>query len=130
MKAVIAGDVLAGVNNLSDAYRAQQAGSVKILGVADIQRNKEFLPDVPTLKETGLDIDNSSVNFRGLMVPKGTPQAIIDKLAAQVPVMFANIRVKKRMKAGGSPMKIMTRAEVQAMWKERKAFLTELLKGL
>ncbi len=130
MKAVIAGDVLAGVNNLSDAFRAQKAGSVKILGVADLQRNKKFLPDVPTLKEAGLDVDNASVNFRGLMVPKGTPKAIIDKLSAQVPVMFAHKRVAKRMKAGGSPMKIMNRKEVQAMWAKRKATLTELLKGL
>ncbi len=130
MKAVIAGDVMAGVNNLSDAYRARQAGNIKILAVADLQRNKEFLPDVPTMKEAGLDIDDSSVNFRGLMVPKGTPQAIIDKLAAQVPVMFANKRVAKRMKASGSPVKIMNRAEVQVMWKERKAFLAGLLKGL
>lgn len=130
MKAVIAGDVLAGINNLSDAYRARQAGSVKILGVADVKRNEAFLPDVPTLRESGLDVDDSSVNFRGLMVPKGTPQAVIDKLAAQVPKMFANARVKKRMKAGGSPMNIMTRDEVIKMWAAREEFLRELLKGL
>ena len=129
MKAVIAGEVLAGVNNLSDAFRAREAGNVKILGVADLERN-EFLPDVPTLKEGGLDVDNSSVNFRGLMVKKGTPQEVIDKLAAQVPVMFAHKRVAKRMKAGGSPMHIMTRDEVIAMWDKRQATLTELLKGL
>jgi len=130
MKAVIAGDVIAGINNLSDAYRASQAGNVKVLAVADLERNTEFLPDVPTLKEAGYDVDNSSVNFRGVMVPKGTPQPVIDMLAAKVPDMFANARVAKRMKAGGSPMKIMTRAEVQKMWTEREAFLKELLKGL
>ncbi len=130
MKAVIAGEVMAGINNLSDAFRAREAGNIKILGVADLERNKEFLPDVPTLKESGLDVDNSSVNFRGLMVPKGTPQAIIDKLAAQVPKMFGHKRVIKRMKAGGSPLRVMDRAAVQAMWVERKAALTELLKGL
>jgi len=130
MKAVIAGEVMAGINNLSDAFRAREAGNIKILGVADLERNKEFLPDVPTLKEGGLDVDNSSVNFRGLMVPKGTPQAIIDKLAAQVPKMFNNKRVIKRMKAGGSPLKVLDRAAVQAMWAERKKALTELLKGL
>ncbi len=129
MKAVIAGEVLAGVNNLSDAFRAREAGNVKILGVADLERN-EFIKDVPTLKETGLDVDNSSVNFRGLMVKKGTPQAVIDKLAAQVPLMFAHARVTKRMKAGGSPMKIMTRDEVKAMWAARETTLKDLLAGL
>ena len=130
MKAVIAGEVLAGINNLSDAYRAAEAGNVKILAVADLERNAEFLPDVPTLKEGGLDVDNSSVNFRGLMVRKGTPQDVIDKLAAKVPEMFGHKRVSKRMKAGGSPVKILSRAEVQAMWAERETALAELLKGL
>lgn len=129
MKAVIAGEVKAGINNLSDAFRAREAGSVKILGVADLERN-DFLPDVPTLKESGLDVDNSSVNFRGLMVKKGTPQEVIDKLAAKVPEMFNHARVAKRMKAGGSPMHIMTRDEVIAMWNKRQETLTELLKGL
>ena len=130
MKAVIAGDVLGGVNNLSDAFRARQSGNIKILGIADNQRNEEFLPDVPTMKEQGLDVDNSSVNFRGIMVPKGTPQAIIDKLAKSVPEMFKNKRVIKKMKDGGSPMHVMTRDEVLAMWAARETTLKELLKGL
>ncbi len=129
MKAVIAGDVLGGVNNLSDAFRAAAAGNIKILGIADLERST-FLPDVPTMKEQGLDVDNASVNFRGIMVPKGTPQDVIDKLAATVPEMFKNKRVAKRMKAGGSPMHIMTRDEVKAMWAARQATLEELLKGL
>ncbi|MEM8538621.1 MAG: tripartite tricarboxylate transporter substrate binding protein, partial [Pseudomonadota bacterium] len=74
MRAVIAGEVLGGVNNLSDAFRAREAGSVKILGVFDLERNA-FLEDVPTMKEQGYDIDNASVNFRGVMVPAGTDPA-------------------------------------------------------
>lgn len=129
MKAVIAGEVLGGVNNLSDAFRAREAGTVKILGVFDLERNA-FMEDVPTMKEQGFDIDNASVNFRGVMVPKGTPQGVIDKLAEKVPAMFENGRVAKRMKAGGSPMHIMNREEVKAMWAKRQATLEELLAGL
>ena len=130
MRAVIAGEVLGGVNNLSDAFRAQAAGNVKILGVFDLERNEEFLPDVPTMTEQGFDIDNASVNFRGVMVPKGTPQPIIDKLAETVPAMFGNGRVKSRMAAGGSPMAIMSRDEVLEMWAAREETLKELLAGL
>ncbi|MXY33831.1 MAG: tripartite tricarboxylate transporter substrate binding protein, partial [Boseongicola sp. SB0664_bin_43] len=68
--------------------------------------------------------------FRGVMVPKGTPQPVIDKLAAVLPTMFENGRVQGRMKAGGSPMHIMTRAEVIEMWKAREVTLKELLAGL
>ena len=130
MRAVISGEVMGGVNNLSDAFRAQAAGNVKILGVFDLERNEEFLPDVPTLMEQGYDIDNASVNFRGVMVPAGTPQGIIDKLAASVPAMFENGRVASRMKAGGSPMHIMNREEVLEMWAARQATLEELLADL
>jgi len=129
MKAVIAGEVMGGINNLSDAFRAREAGNVKILGIFDTARN-DFLPDVPTLQEAGYDIDNSSVNFRGVMVPKGTPQGIIDMLAAKVPEMFAHTSVAGKMKAGGSPMHIMTREEVQAMWAARTVTLKELLSDL
>ncbi|MEX0348220.1 MAG: Bug family tripartite tricarboxylate transporter substrate binding protein [Paracoccaceae bacterium] len=129
MKAVIAGEVMGGINNLSDAFRAQEAGNVKILGVADLERNA-FLPDVPTMMEQGLDVDNSSVNFRGVMVPKGTPPEVIEKLSATVPEMFANSRVAKKMEAGGSPMHIMARDEVIEMWAQRQQTLNELLAGL
>ena len=129
MKAVIAGEVMGGVNNLSDAFRAREAGNVKILGVFDLERN-DFLPDVPTMAEQGFDIDNASVNFRGVMVPKGTPQEVIDKLAATVPAMFENDRVKGKMEAGGSPMHVMTRDEVIEMWQARQTTLEELLAGL
>ncbi len=129
MKAVIAGEVMGGVNNLSDAFRAQEAGNVRILGVADLERSA-FLPDVPTMMEQGLDVDNSSVNFRGVMVPKGTPPEVIERLAATVPAMFENSRVAKKMKAGGSPMHIMNRDEVIEMWAAREATLKELLSGL
>ena len=129
MKAVIAGEVVGGVNNLSDAFRAREAGNVKILGVADLERS-EFLPDVPTMMEQGLEVDATSVNFRGVMVPKGTPQEIIDILAAKVPEMFASDKVAGKMKAGGSPMHIMTRDEVIEMWAARQATLEVLLEGL
>jgi len=64
------------------------------------------------------------------MAPKGTDPKIIEFLATKVPLMFADKKTLKQMKKGGSPMRIMNRAEVQAMWKERKKSLTKLLAGL
>jgi len=127
MKLVKGGQVKAGFNNLSDAARS--AADIKILAVADLERHS-FLPDVPTFKELGFDIDNSSVNYRGLMVPKGTPQEVIDYLAKTVPTMFEDSKTIGKMKQTNSPIKIMKRDEVLAMWSERQASLTSLLKGL
>jgi len=47
-----------------------------------------------------------------------------------VPEMFAHKSVAGKMKAGGSPMHIMTREEVQAMWAARTVTLKELLSDL
>ncbi|MCB1800358.1 MAG: tripartite tricarboxylate transporter substrate binding protein [Gammaproteobacteria bacterium] len=124
---VIGGQTMAGFNNLSDAYRSQDR--LKILAVADLERN-EFLPDVPTFKELGVDVDDSSVNFRGIMALGGTPAPVLELLADKVPAMFNDKKVIDKMKDGGSPMRVMSRAQVQKMWKERQAYLTDLLKDL
>jgi tripartite-type tricarboxylate transporter receptor subunit TctC len=128
LAAVKGGQVMAGFNNLSDAYRSQN--DIKILAIADLQREKTFLPNVPTLKEEGIDVDNSSVNFRGIMAPKGTPKDVIEFLAKQVPLMFNDKKTLGEMKKSGSPIRIMNRSEVQEMWKAREKSLTTLLAGL
>ena len=127
LRLVKAGEVSAGFNNLSDSARS--AADLKILAVADLTRHA-YLPDVPTLMESGVDVDDSSVNFRGLMVPAGTPQDVIDFLASKTPDMFNDGKTQGKMKSTKSPARVMTRDEVIAMWNERQAYLTDLLAGL
>ena len=128
LQVVLGSKVMAGFNNLSDAYRSKDR--IKILAVADNERNKDFLPDVPTFKENGIDVDDSSVNFRGVMAPKGTPQPVIAMLAEQMPKMFHDKKVIGKMKAGGSPLHVMTRDQVQKMFQNRQKYLEALLKEL
>ena len=127
LRLVKAGEVSAGFNNLSDSARS--AADLKILAVADLTRHA-YLPDVPTLMESGVDVDDSSVNFRGLMVPAGTPQDVIDFLASKTPDMFNDKKTQGKMKSTNSPSRVMTRDEVITMWNERQAYLTDLLAGL
>ena len=127
LRLVKAGEVSAGFNNLSDSARS--AADLKILAVADLERHA-YLPDVPTLIESGVDVDDSSVNFRGLMVPAGTPQDVIDFLASKTPDMFNDKKTQGKMKSTNSPSRVMTRDQVISMWNERQAYLTDLLSGL
>jgi tripartite-type tricarboxylate transporter receptor subunit TctC len=128
MKSVMGGQVMAGFNNLSDAYRNQDR--IKILAVADLQRNEEFLPNVPTFKELSVDVDDSSVNFRGIMARKGTPAGVINLLSERMPMMFDAKKTRKQMTSSGSPIRIMSRDKVISMWKEREAYLRVLLADL
>jgi tripartite-type tricarboxylate transporter receptor subunit TctC len=127
MQSVVAAKVKAGFNNLSDAYRNQDR--IKILAVADLERH-EFLPDVKTFKEMGIDVDDSSVNFRGVAFPKGVPEDIIIKCADIFPKMFKDKQVMGKMKTSGSPVRVMTRDQVIKMFQERQIYLKDLLKEL
>jgi tripartite-type tricarboxylate transporter receptor subunit TctC len=127
MQSVVGGKVKAGFNNLSDAFRNKDR--IKILAIADLQRH-EFLPDVKTFKEMGIDVDDSSVNFRGVAFPKGVSQEIIDTCAAIFPKMFGDKKVIAKMKASGSPRRVITREKVIEMFQEREKYLTGLLKEL
>lgn len=53
-------------------------GKLKALAVTSEQR-VPLLPNVPTLKETGIDYDNTI--WYGLLSPAGTPAAVISTLA-------------------------------------------------
>ena len=125
MTSVVAEKVKAGFNNLSDAFRNKDR--LKILAVADLERHA-FLPDVPTFKEKGIDVDDTSVNFRGVAFPTGVPDDVIAKCAEIFPKMFNDKKVVSKMKASGSPMRVMTRDEVKQMWEKREATLKALLK--
>ncbi len=50
-----------------------EAGALKMLGVMSAERTAIF-PDVPTMKESGLDVVFGT--WRGLGVPKGTPDEV------------------------------------------------------
>ncbi len=53
------------------------SGKIRILAVMSDKRAKGF-DDVPTLKEKGVDL--TVMTWRGIVVPKKTPQAIVDVL--------------------------------------------------
>jgi len=127
MQSVIASKVKAGFNNLSDAYRSQDR--LKILAIADLERH-EFLPNVKTFKEMGYDIDDASVNFRGVAFPVGVPQDIVKKCAEIFPKMFNDPTVLKKMKESGSPVRVMNREGVIKMFQSTEKSLKPLLAEL
>jgi len=63
-----------------------EGGKVKILGFGSANRLSQF-PQVPTVAESGLPGYEASEWF-GLAAPAGTPRDVIDKISAQVQVVF------------------------------------------
>ena len=69
------------------------------------------MPDVPTFKELGYDIVGGA--FRGVAAPLGTPQAIVDKLAAAY--TDANKKISKKQLDLGFVMKYSTGDDAPAV---------------
>jgi tripartite-type tricarboxylate transporter receptor subunit TctC len=65
-------------DNLGSSMSLHVGGKLSILGVCGNERVPS-LPDIPTVRETGLP-DFTSVTWFALMAPKGTPDAIVAKL--------------------------------------------------
>lgn len=128
LRFVVGGQVMAGFNNLSDAYRNQDR--LKILGVADMERHSDFLPDVPTFQESGYEVDDSSVNMRGVMAPSGVPDERLQMLSENFVEMFNDEDIQAKMKKGGAPMRVLGRDELQEMWQKRQSYLNELFADL
>ena len=81
MTAVIRGDVQMVVMPAISVLPHVQQGTVKMLAVTTAKRSS-LLPDVPTLKESGIDLEADAWN--GLVAPAGTPQPILEKIRREV----------------------------------------------
>lgn len=76
--AVLSGEADAMVAPLTGALNLAKAGKIRLLAIPSTQRNS-VIADVPTAAEQGFDAHLDL--FRGLSVPKGTPDAVKARLA-------------------------------------------------
>ncbi|UPJ76519.1 tripartite tricarboxylate transporter substrate binding protein [Bradyrhizobium sp. 187] len=76
-----------------------KAGTLRALGVTTIERTP-VLPDVPTFDEQGLKGFDVSVFF-GVVVPKGVPEPIIEKLNAAFVAAMNDSSIKPILEAQG-----------------------------
>jgi tripartite-type tricarboxylate transporter receptor subunit TctC len=96
------------------------AGTVKILAVSTARRSP-YLPDVPTLREVGIDVEADAWN--GLIAPGNTPKPIIDTISKDVAEIIRRPEVRKKLAAqlmepvGSSPEELRARMDGEiARW--------------
>ena len=87
-----------GITTIADAIPQHRAGGVKIVAVSSVERSP-FLPDVPTLKENGINLVADS--WYGMWLPAGSPAEFAARLSAAATSALANADVKKKLLAIG-----------------------------
>ncbi|HEX5093116.1 MAG TPA: tripartite tricarboxylate transporter substrate binding protein [Burkholderiales bacterium] len=86
-----------------------RAGKVKALGTSGRTRSS-VMPEVPTVAEAGVPGYEATI-WLGVVAPKGTPKAIVDRLNAEITKVTTNPEVKAAWaKQGASPL-VMSPAE-------------------
>jgi tripartite-type tricarboxylate transporter receptor subunit TctC len=93
------------VTTMSEQIRA---GKVKAIATTGRQRS-DVLPDVPTVAESGVPGYEATI-WLGLMAPKGTPRAVVDRLNEAVSKIAGQPDVRQQWgKQGATPL-VMTPA--------------------
>jgi len=126
MNAILGGHIDLTDSNLTQKGKVE-AGQLKFLAIATEKRHPE-MPSVPTLKELGVDVVYD-VN-RGIMVPKGTPAAVIATLGKACAAAVKAPAFADAMKKQGTSVRYMNRAAYAKWLKQNDDLNRNLAKDL
>jgi tripartite-type tricarboxylate transporter receptor subunit TctC len=89
--------------SVNQALGQVQTGAIRIIGTINESRTKYF-PDVPTLAEQGF-AEAQVTPWFGIVVPKGTPQAIVEKIDKALEAALATAEVREKLDTAGCEAK-------------------------
>ncbi len=91
---LLAGTLPFGITTIADAMPQHNAGTVKIVAVSSAARSP-FLPDVPTLKESGVDL--VADGWYGMWLPAGSSTDFASKLSSAAAAALAKPDVRQKL---------------------------------
>lgn len=109
---LVGGQVDVMFDNLPSCIEQVRAGNLRALAVTSATHSPA-IPDAPTLAESGYPGFDATSWF-ALFAPKGTPEAITEKLNAEVRKALQTEDLKKRFADLGGDIRLLGRAELMA----------------
>ena len=104
LKAALGGHIDVDFDNVGGFLPTVRSGQGRVLAVFSEQRFPD-LPDVPTMREKGIDLISSST--RGYVFPAGTPTEIVQYMEESIRKAMDDPDHVKRMKEAGLTLKFM-----------------------
>jgi tripartite-type tricarboxylate transporter receptor subunit TctC len=95
-----------------------RAGKLRPLAVSGVARSPQ-LPDVPTLAEAGL-AGYSAYVWLGLLAPRGTPPAIVERLHRELRAVLAQPEVRAHFAEAGIEALGSTPEEMDAYFRDER----------
>ncbi len=128
LQAVLAGEVSTAFAGIAPSVAQAKAGKLTVLGSGGAKRSL-LAPDIPTIAEQGYPGFEATA-WVGLVAPKGTPQAIVDKIEADVLKIARDPPfVQKILAAGGDPLP-GTAAEFRELIRKDQQRYSKLIRDL
>lgn len=119
VQGVLSGEADISFENLSAVMSQISAKAVKAIAVSSATRWPE-LPDVPTVAEAGLPGFEASSWF-GIVAPRATPDAIVEKFAAAVEQALKDPALVQRMRQIGAEPAYLNPADTDKFIKDEVA---------
>lgn len=110
---VMGGQLPSSFNVVSESVPYANSPKVRILAVSSAQRIPQ-LPQVPTFAEQGMP-EMTSQEWIGLLAPKGTAPALVERLHAAANQSFANAKVQQALAEMAFSVTPATQAEFAQM---------------
>jgi tripartite-type tricarboxylate transporter receptor subunit TctC len=115
MTALLSNAIELGTLNVASGRKYLESGELKAFGIAAERRSKH-LPNLPTLKEQGVDLVYALV--RGIVAPKGTPKDVVDHWAGVFKAAAENPDLVKQMDAKGTEVEWVGPADYAAWFQK------------
>ncbi|ALM54565.1 hypothetical protein AR456_06625 [Halomonas huangheensis] len=100
IRALVGGHIDAAIGDISSSGEFVKNGDLRFLAVGSEERQQET-PDVPTFAELGHPELKLNI-VRGILAPKGTPQAQVDTLAAAFEAMSGDEQYAREVHNAGA----------------------------
>ncbi len=124
---VIGGQVELMFDAVTTMVEQVRAGKVKAIATTGKVRS-DVLPDVPTLSESGVPGYEATI-WLGLMAPKGTPKAVVDKLNEAVSKISSQAEVRQIWAKQGAVPMVMTAEAFEKYVREDVAKWAKVIKS-
>ena len=123
---LLAGTVPMSIPGAAGMVAHIKAGKLRALAVSGMTRSPQ-LPEVPTLAESGL-AGYSAYVWLGLLAPKGTPAAIVERLYRELKASLAAPEVQAFMKDTGTEVVGSSPSEMDAYFREERERWARIVK--